>query len=368
MQEIPEPAQTQRNYGVDLLRVTAMCFVVALHTLGHGGVIAAAAPGSVTAHTARFAEALMYGAVDIFALISGYVAMCGPAKRTRLSSWLLLWLETAFYSVGVTLVFCALRPADVPLKRVPPMLFPVRNYIYWYFTAYTGLFVVKPLLNAGMRACSETTAKRIFLAVICAFSAFEICWPHFKIAGGYCFAWITLLYILGAAMRVGRIGERTRPAAALAGIVLLSAFAWAWKTFSEFLPESLRRIELVSYISPAVLGTAICFLVLFSKLRFGKRMRAVIGFAAPGAFAVYLLNTHPDIWSMVLQERFTALAEQPAPLMLAGVIGFALAFTAAALLIDRLRRALEELLHIRAAAEAAEAFVGRCVDWIGERL
>ena len=70
----------------------------------------------------------------------------------------------------------------------------------------------------------------------------------------------------------------------------------------------------------------------------------------------------------MLQERFTALAEQPAPLMLAGVIGFALAFTAAALLIDRLRRALEELLHIRAAAEAAEAFVGRCVDWIGERL
>ena len=54
--------------------------------------------------------------------------------------------------------------------------------------------------------------------------------------------------------------------------------------------------------------------------------------------------------------------------MLAGVIGFALAFTAAALLIDRLRRALEELLHIRAAAEAAEAFVGRCVDRIGERL
>ena len=38
-------------------------------------------------------------------------------------------------------------PADVPLKRVPPMLFPVRNYIYWYFTAYTGLFVVKPLLD-----------------------------------------------------------------------------------------------------------------------------------------------------------------------------------------------------------------------------
>lgn len=369
MEELREvPVSSGRNYGIDLLRVVSMCFVVILHALGQGGVLAAAPDGSGTALCARALEALTYGAVDIFALVSGYVSFTGETKKTRLSSWLLLWLETAFYGVAVTLAFCVFTHGEVPLSRARGMYLPLRNYLYWYFTAYTGLFVIKPLLDAGVLACSEKTAKRVVIAVICAFSIYEAYRPQFKLSGGYSFAWITLLYLTGASMRKSGVGARLRPLTALAGIVLLSAFNWGWSFFSPLLPAALRESDPLSYVSPTVLLTAVCFVILFAKIRIGKRLRALIRFAVPGAFAVYLLNTHPLVWSRVLQDRFAALGEGPAWRMLAVVLGFSAAFTVAALLVDKLRQALVKRLRIREAAEAAERLAERAVDWIGERL
>ncbi len=362
------PERDGRNYGVDLLRVLSMCFVVVLHTLGQGGVLAAVPEGSGTALTARFLESFTYGAVDVFALISGYVSFSAEAKKTRLSSWLLLWLETAFYGVVITLAFCLLRPAEVPLSRVRGMYLPLHNYLYWYFTAYTGLFVIKPLLDSGVRAASDRTAKRVLIAVFCAFSVYEAYRPLFKLSGGYSFAWITLLYLMGACMRKCGAGARLRPLTALAGIVLLTAFNWAWTCFPALVPGPLRENSPLSYVSPTVLLTAACFVILFAKLRIGKRLSAAVRFLAPGAFAVYLLNTHPLVWSMVLQDRFTALAGKGALTMLGGVLGFSAAFTAAALLVDKLRQWLVSLLRVRPAAEAVERLAERCVDWIGEKL
>ena len=357
-----------RNYGVDALRVLAMCFVVILHTLGQGGILAAARPGSAVFLSAWYLETLAFCAVDVFALISGYVASSDAPRPVKLSSWLRLWLEVVFYSLALTLVFCVLRPDAAAPRDLRGMYLPVKNNLYWYFTAYTGLFFLRPLLDAGMRACSGLTARRLFLAVFALFSCFELFTPVFKLSGGYCFAWVALLYVMGAAMRKGGVGSRMKPAAALAVIAALSAFAWAWKVFGTALPAALRQLDFVSYISPTVLGTAVCFLICFSKLRCPGWLRAGIGFAAPGAFAVYLLNTHRFVWSLVLENRFTALAEAPAAVMAAAVLGFALAFTAASVLIDRLRQLLERALRIPALTQAVGAFVTRCADRIARRL
>lgn len=357
-----------RNYGVDLLRLVSMCFVVILHTLGQGGVLAAAPEGSAVYLSGWYLEALSFCAVDIFALISGYVGFSAEPRPTKLSSWILLWLQVVFYGVALTLAFHFLRPDTVALKDLRGMYFPVKNDLYWYFTAYTGLFAVKPLLDAGLRSVGEQTARRVFLAVFLVFSAFDLFFPHFKLASGYCFAWIALLYVMGGAMRKCGIGKNLRPAAALGGIVILSLLTWAWKVFGKLLPKALGRIDMVSYVSPTVLAAAILFLLCFARLRPGKALRAVIGFAAPGAFAVYLINTNRFVWTLVMKERFAPLAEKPAAAMICAVLGFALAFTAVSVGIDALRQALVRLLRIRKLAEAADRVVTRCVDWAAREL
>ncbi len=353
-----------RHYGIDLMRLVAMCFVVVLHTLGQGGILAAAPAGSAVSRAAWGLEALAFCAVDIFALISGYVAYSDAPRRTKLSSWLLLWLEVVCYAVGVTLVFCALRPDAVPLGALRGMYLPVKNDLYWYFTAYTGLFLIRPVLDAGLRAVSEKTARRVFGAVLLGFSLYGTLGAPFRLNLGYSFAWITLLYVMGAAMRKAGIGARVHPAAAGAGVIGCTALTWAWKLGFDVLPEALQRMELMSYVSPTVLGAALCWLVLFLRLRPGGHLRAVIGFAAPGAFAVYLLNTHRCVWTLLMENRFAGLATGGAGRMLFAVIGFALAFTAIAVAIDFVRRKLEGLLRIGTAARAVGGWIERAADRI----
>ena len=81
MQEITNTERDQRNYGIDLLRVLSMCFVVVLHALGQGGVLAAVPDGTGASVSAHFLESLTYGEVDIFALISGYVSFSAVSKK-----------------------------------------------------------------------------------------------------------------------------------------------------------------------------------------------------------------------------------------------------------------------------------------------
>ena len=69
----------ERNYGIELLRILAIVFVLMLHILGRGGVYPYTGSNIATSErAANYAvawtlETAAYGAVDLFALISGFV-------------------------------------------------------------------------------------------------------------------------------------------------------------------------------------------------------------------------------------------------------------------------------------------------------
>ena len=61
------------NYGIDWLRILSMYMVAVLHTLGQGGILGSFKQGDLSFSIAWFLETSAFGAVDCFALISGYV-------------------------------------------------------------------------------------------------------------------------------------------------------------------------------------------------------------------------------------------------------------------------------------------------------
>ena len=344
-----------RNGGIDLLRLIAMFFVVLLHTLGQGGILKASAEGSAGYYWAWGLEIAAFCAVDLFALITGYVTYSDTPRPYRPASYFLLWLQVVFYSVGISLVFRLVWPHLAHTERPWDLLTPVRSNLYWYFTAYTGLFLLRPLLDAGLRACSDATAKKLFVAVFLLFSCYDTLFRGFQLNGGYSFAWIALVYVLGAIVRKCGIGRELRPAVGWCAAALLWAAAWAWRMWGGGLPP--HRADLfVSYVSPTVLGTAVLLLILFSRLRPRGIPAAVIRFAAPGAFAAYLINNHRDVWGSLMNGRFAGLADRPAPVMALMAVSFALAFVICSVIIDRGRQLLFRLLRLdRAAARAEEA-------------
>ena len=136
----------KRNYGIDLLRITVMLFVAALHIIGIGGVITGAELLSPQFLTAQLLRIAMLCAVDCYALISGFV---GWSKQPKLSSLAMLWVRAVIFCVVITGVFS--RFYELDYKTLLSAVLPVTTSQYWYLTAYVGLFVAMPLLNFALQ-------------------------------------------------------------------------------------------------------------------------------------------------------------------------------------------------------------------------
>ena len=347
----------ERNYGIDLLRLVSMLYVVLLHTLGQGGVLEGAANGSASYRTAWFLEIWAYCAVDIFALISGYVGYTEEPKRFRYSSCLLLWLQVVFYNAAVTAFMLYYRPEAVPKGQLLKCFFPVFTGQYWYLTAYAALALCIPLLNHMLRGVDRKTTVLLFWVFFLVFSVTETYAKLFEFKKGYSAAWVILLYVMGGMLKKAGMLEKIRIYLAVPGIIVLAGAALLWKLSGKgfmILDVKAGADWLVCYTSPTVLGAAILHLALFEKLRLREGQRKLIRFLAPGAFAVYILNCQYFVWRLVMKERFAALSEA-SPLRIAVVsVGFSLLFVFASVMLDAGRRGLFRLLRIPWLAEKAE--------------
>lgn len=361
----------ERNYGIDLLRIVAMLYVVILHAVGPGGILDAAAEGSAQFKVAWFLETWTYCAVNIFALISGYVSYTEQERRVKWSSYVLLWLQVVTYGVAVTLAFHLFHPELVTRADLIRMFLPVTGGLYWYLNAYTGLFVIMPLLNMGLRKCPVQTLKKVFVVMLLVFSVYEAVVRRMAMSGGYSFAWVLILYVMGGIVRKCGIGRNLTAAQAGIGTAVLCLMAWFWRMYG---PEfSIRGVWVgkdiwISYLSPMVLGAALLHVIAFSKLKIGTIGQKIIAFAAPGSFAVYILNCHWVIWAYMMTAKFAPLAGRPVYILVFWVLVFACAFVVISILIDRVRIFLFELFRVRQIVERLLGIAEKAVSVIAERI
>ena len=156
----------KRNPGIDLMRIISMLYVIVLHILGQGGVLNSLLPESTSYKVAWFLEIWAFCAVDIFGLISGYVGFRQEDRPVKYSGYIQLWLEVVFYGLVISFIYRLWHPELVTNTDFIQMCFPVTNQSYWYFTAYTGLVLVMPLLNSALRKTSEHTLRKFLVVLI----------------------------------------------------------------------------------------------------------------------------------------------------------------------------------------------------------
>ena len=104
--ELNPTPHSERNHGIELLRIFAMLLAAVLHILKKGGVITASEGNLAAYSTVWLLEAAAYCAVNCYALISGYVGYSDRPKPLRLARCIELWLQVVFYSVIITTVYC----------------------------------------------------------------------------------------------------------------------------------------------------------------------------------------------------------------------------------------------------------------------
>ena len=350
----------ERNYSIELLRLLSMFFIVVLHFLGHGGVLEATIENSIQYKCAWFLEIICYCAVDIFALISGYVSYKNEEKEIKINNYLKLWFEVCFYTLLITIIIRYINPSIVQTKDFVHAIMPVTFNYYWYFTAYTGLFIFMPLINKAVRNLSERTAKKIFLILIIVFSVYGTIFPIFVLNNGYSFIWLTILYTLGAIMKKCQIGKNLKKYQAVLLITSLSIITFITFIYGKELnlfDITITKKLFVNYTSPTVLISAVLYLILFNKIKLPKILSKIIKFLSTSSFAIYLINENYLIRNNYIKGKLRYLATTSPTDLLFKVLAYSIIFIICAMLIDKVRFYIFKLIKVDKLCSKLNSFI-----------
>ena len=157
-----------RNYGLDILKILSMVYVVILHALGQGGMMNKGTLGMQFAVLALFY--ITTPAVNIFALVTGYVSFTEKKKPLNRKRLFEMWFQVVFYALLITAICRFVIPDVVTTRDFVSSVMPLYYDIYWYFTAYFLVSVLSPFINAAVRTLSESTLRKVFFVMIFFFS------------------------------------------------------------------------------------------------------------------------------------------------------------------------------------------------------
>ena len=340
-----------RDYGIDLLRILAMFMVVVLHVLGQGGVLEAEAITPVNFWTAWFLEIATYGAVDIYALISGYVGYQVKHKYAGIAE---LWLRVLLYSVAFTVADKIFYDPSIGKKRIIYSMFIITKGGLWYFSMYFGLFFLIPILNTAIEYIDKKSLRNVFATSVFLFSVLPFLWDQdtFKTKAGYSLLWLMIMYLIGAYIGKYHVLENIKKPVAFLGYLGCVAVTWCSKYFiTNYFPSFMGHTNnanwLVNYTSLPVLLSALFLLFLFRDLDLpavGKKIVAVI---APLTFSVYVIHLRPLIFDHFILNQFTSYASLSPAIMVLAVLGTAAVIFLACAALDFVRARIFDLLKVK---------------------
>lgn len=371
----------ERNYGIEIARIVSMLMIIINHSLNRGGVVYSAQNGTALFYLSWGLMMLVYPAVNIFALISGYVAYSDKKRKVKYSRLAEIWLIAVFYGLLINVFFNAVRPDLVSTSDYIKAVLPISSGTYWYLTAFAGMFLLKPFLDAGLREMSEGTAIKLFVVIFISYSLYNSLIERFGVMGGFSVLWIVLLYIMGAIIKKCRIGENVKKLSFMAGIVFFYFLTFIIFIIitnnSEAINGILGYLNLsvkpdffasITYASPTILLMAILSLLLFSRIKVGKIGQKVLYIIAPTVFSAYIINCHGLIWNYVINNFFVEIINNSALYILYRVIVFSVGFLLVSIMIDYLRVKLFEVIRIRKGLEWVEKKINYFVGKIGSSL
>lgn len=335
---------TQRNYGIDLLRLFAMFLIVMYHVITHGGF---ASVTGILAAERLFLFTIAFCAVDCYAIISGFVGYVEEEKPYRFYKYITLWLEVFFYSF-VLFFIASFFDKSITTDKLLSSALPVLTNKFWYFTAYTPLFFLIPFLNKLVRNCSKKELTLFVGILFILFSVLSFLADPFVVNNGYSALSLIVLYIVGAWMKKCEIPSKIKTP--FLWLMLSCTILLTW-VGTAFLPEWTRGPYLLKYSSPTVICSAFCFVGLFAKIKVEEGFQKVIAFTAPTSFGIYILHCSNLVWNNFIVGKHAYIAELSPFVFPFGVIGSALLVFLCCMVVEKVRSYLFALLRVDKGAQ-----------------
>lgn len=285
------------NYGLNLLRIVAMLFIVGEHFIYHG--LQLYKPLEFNWNLAISFAYLAFAKVDVncFVLISGYFLIFSNQCSWRHLGK--LWGKTIFYSIGLMLLILPI--SDWAIKPFLRSAMPVKLELYWFVTAYIGLYLLHPFIN---RAVKELPQKKflhvvfLFIGMFCLYSfKGDTFYTHF----GRGILWLMTLYLIGGYIRVYGLPITNRQSFALYIFCSLLTFGISAGYFEYkglFFSDSIFANN-----QPLTLLASVAFFCIFLNLQIkDKTYQKMIQWISSSVFSVYLIHEQWLVRRVIWQD------------------------------------------------------------------
>lgn len=284
----------KRKYNLDLLRVITMLLIVLIHSLGHGKLIENNTNFFLNL-SLRSLQVLGIVAVNVFVLMSSYLM---TKRDTNYKSLIKVIIQTLFYSYTIYLFLLVFKIENFEITKLPYVLFPIMSKTYWYVTAYVGLYLFIPFLNALIESISKKTHFTLILISTILFSViptFIFYIDTFNINNGYSLIWFIYLFFIGSYIRIyyKPTYKKLKPAIFyLTSSIMTILSIYGIGYVSNLILGVPRGYTLfLTYNSVLTLIASISFFILFLNIKVeNNSVKKTLAFVAPKTFAVYLIH------------------------------------------------------------------------------
>lgn len=327
---------SNRELGIELLRLVSMFMVVLLHVLsgsGGGGVLRCSEPFSQNWFAAWGCETVALQAVNVFGIISGFVQY---GQKWSLKKYIHFWVTVFFMNI---LVFGGTNLCGWHQYSVFEMVhfsIPWCSEL-WYVKAYLGLLLVAPVLDMVIE--KYWNVKSLYV-VLCLIMLVPLIYKvdYFVIQRGSSMLWLAVLYIIGGILK--RYMDKHEPPSVLIlilGEVISSVIVFTSKVLPEYIAFIDTQVyteygQWFVYTSPFVLLQAVCTFLLFSRIK--KSAPRCFILISQAVFGVFVVHKNPVINSRFICNISNHYVDYGTEMMLLKVAGKTLSVYFASLLVS----------------------------------
>lgn len=335
---------TVRNAGIDLLRLISMFMVVLLHVNLHGGVLNNVAENSGQWYMSRFIEQFCIIAVNLFAMISGYVNF---GRKFKITNIFYLWMQVFFYTVSIYLFSVALKKdVNFEFGIFRNYALPVISNRYWYFSSYFFVFFTFPALNLIIEKSNKINASLFIVTILFLITVMGDVNNPFNTGNGYSTIWLIVMYLVGAYLKKYDFNLKFKGYRINKVIYLLM---YLYFTVFGLLIYKVGIIDfaagrLLNYTYLFNVLSAISLFLFYSKLKI--KQSKILTIMSTASFGVYIISSHNYFSQDFITGKFQQyISCNPFYMALIMVVKTALIFVFC-LIVDILRMYLFRLVGV----------------------
>lgn len=296
-------AGKKRMANYELLRSLAMLMVVALHFFSRSdSLIALGVPLDGVRIVGTALEFFCIAAVNVYVLISGYFGIKSSFKPSRAVKLLCqIWFYALLIPLLLYLAGLSTQASELGIYGVIKYVFPIETEHYWFATSYFLLYLLTPVIGAGVKNMTKKQMQIMLGGLLILFCGIKSVSPAGFVIDryGYDLPWFICVYLLAAYLGMYGLGFLEKrgwilylgSVAAGFGIHIAMYFLAAGR-------ESLQYYFTVPFHYNYIfsLTGALGLFYGFSRLKIKEGwMAGVIRKVGALSFGVYLLHEHVDL-------------------------------------------------------------------------